>query len=390
MAERCEGCGSDLFPGQRFCRVCGRPSGQLVDGNSLAQVMSPAAESAESLTQMMPPPPGGAQTGRVQGDTAPTARPAMGQGYQPSVADYYQPSMQTPAPVYLPPRKKSKAGLILVIIGLVVFGSLIFGILRAARQLPGMVIGGRSSRPIAGETLLNEASADLTGDQTVISKTYPLATGSRLIIHNPNGDVDVQAWDQPNAEVRIIKTGGSALDRANTKVYYVARSDRLGFRTDARSMSHVSVRYEVKVPRELGLVEIQGTNSQVALNGINGDISIRAENGSVDLKDVSGSAKARTVNGNITAVFDDVAGDKPMELVTVNGNIDAQFKSDVNASVEARSVSGAIDIDSAFGIPVEKRMVGSRASGTIGSGDWPLKLTTVNGNITIGKAKSQG
>ncbi|HYV04733.1 MAG TPA: hypothetical protein VFB82_09115, partial [Blastocatellia bacterium] len=62
-----------------------------------------------------------------------------------------------------------------------------------------------------------------------------------------------------------------------------------------------------------------------------------------------------------------------------------QITGDLDAEFEAASVRGIISIDDAFGVTVQKQVVGQKASGQIGAGGESLKITTVNGSIKLSK-----
>lgn len=395
MAESCSGCGSDLFPGQKFCRVCGRRTGDLLGVDPPTQMMSPA-EAGESRTQMMPPPPGGAQTGRVQSDTSPTGRQPTAQGYQPSVADYYQPMMRTQAPVYLPPKKRSPWGWIFAFIGIGVFGFMVIAILIAVRgarsgssfaRFPHSESSG-STQPMAGEVALtdNEASTQVGDEETTITKTFPITSTASFSISNVSGDVQIEGWDQPNAEVKVIKSGGSTEGRREAKVYYVADAGRVAFRTP-RNPRGVTVRYEVKLPHQLGAVKIHSVSSDVRLTGVAGDLSVETTSGEINLSGISGSANVASVSGEINAGFDKQAANKNLNFTSVSGGINLTFKSDLNATLAANTVSGDISIDKAYGINVQEQIAHKQASGTIGIGGSSLGVNTVSGDISIKKAE---
>jgi DUF4097 and DUF4098 domain-containing protein YvlB len=69
------------------------------------------------------------------------------------------------------------------------------------------------------------------------------------------------------------------------------------------------------------------------------------------------------------------------ELETVNGRLELTLPTDVDTRVNARTVSGRIATD--FDLPEHRRTVGSTVDGTLGAGKGIVRLSTVNGPITI-------
>lgn len=375
MAENCRNCGAELFSGQRFCRACGAPS------DNLSQEQVP--------TQMMPPQPGewGA---RGAANTAPANSPntspvyAPPVGYQPSVPPMYPQTI----PPYAPPQKRSPVGWILAFIGMGLFVVVVVAVMLIARAgrnaLSKIPVPPPTSPAVAqaGESAL-ETSADqvsTAGNETTLIKTFALTDDSKFSIKNISGSISVEAWDQPKAEVTVIKRGQ---DRG-AQVFFTSSANSVALRTGVPGNNSQDIRYEVKLPREMGRVTLNTTNGSIKLTGVSAQIFAEGINGSIELTDVTGVASVKTVKGGIKAVLQE-ASDGPMEFTTANGSVDLTIKSDFDADLEATTVRGSINIDDQFGIQVQKELVGQRARGQIGSGGQLLRLTTVNGSIKLSK-----
>src|SRR5215471_5891088 len=104
MAHNCRNCGAEIFTGQRFCRSCGRPTGEFLQEDPPTQMMQPGPPSD---------PPGAAPYGQAgygqgggQADTAPQ-RPVTNPVYPPQPGyppppqqNYYQPGYIPQTPVH--------------------------------------------------------------------------------------------------------------------------------------------------------------------------------------------------------------------------------------------------------------------------------------------------
>jgi putative adhesin len=292
-------------------------------------------------------------------------------------------------PPYTPPQSRSRVGWVLAFIGVGLFVAVVIAVMMIARfgQRFRDNSSQRSGTPVAqaGETALTEANADLvvnSGNDSTLTKTFALGDGAKFSLKNVNGNITVSAWDQPTAEVKVIKRGGS--DR-NAQVFFTNTGGNLSIRT-AQTRGNQDLRFEVKLPRTLGRVDLSSTNGVIKLSDVTAEILVNATNGAIELANVVGASKIRTVNGNIKATLL-AASDRPMEFENTNGSIDLTVPPGFEADLDASTVHGGINIDETFAVQVEKGVVGQKAKGEIGQGGERLKLATTNGNIKLGKAE---
>jgi len=367
----CRNCGLELFSAQRFCRACGAPTEELSD--------------EQVPTQMMPPLPDewGARSGA---STAPTSRPDTMPVYDPSVG--YQPSVppQYPStmPPYTPPRRRSPLGWILGFLGMGVFILLVVAVMFIARAGRSRIGGdGRRQQPQvqvpqAGETELNEGNADSTdvnGSTTTLAKSFPFESEGKFSLKSVNGNISIATWDQPKAEVRVIKQGS---DRGG-QVFISNSNGTLAVRSTGGGRD---VRFEITLPRELARLTLGSQNGSIKMDGVTAQIIVETTNGQIELTDVTGVSKVQTTNGKIKALLDG-ASEGPMEFSATNGTIEVSFKSDFEADLDASTERGSISIDDKFGIKVQKDFTRQSASGQIGGGGEPLRIKTVNGSIKV-------
>jgi len=397
MADQCKNCGADLFYGQRFCRACGRTTDPYVEENA--------------PTQRMPPPPD--LWGARQANTAPTVGQETSPVYAPPT--FYQPP---PPPVqpYVPPKSRSAWPWIIAAIGSGLLIAMILGVIFVSRTIDrGRDIARDAARdaarkaaaartnmpapspvpplpplpPLAGqESVLGADNAEVeTSDgETVLTKSFPLNQNAIVSVSNVNGTITVEASDGPEAELIVTKRGGSQQDREAAQVKFFIDNGRLSLRTELPHFSkNMEVRYELKLPRELGRVEIVSTNGSIGISEITALISAASTNGSIQLSDVTGVAKVETTNGNIKAELTRVPPDRPMDFKSTNGNIEISFNSDFNANLTAETTHGSIRLDEEFNIPIQKQMLGQQAMGRIGDGGPTLSVKTTNGSIRLTK-----
>jgi Toastrack DUF4097 len=377
MAEHCKICGLELFTAQRFCRSCGAPTEQLTE--------------EQVPTRMMPPQPEG-WGARGGASTAPTSRPETSPVYDPSVA--YQPTVPphypSIIPPYVPPRNRSPVGWILAFIGMGLFVLVVVAVMFVARfGRRAIENGGVSAVQMArqGETALNDSSADTAATQgadTILTKTFALSDDAKVSLKNINGSITVTSWDQPTAAVSVIKRGGSS-DRS-PQVFFANGGGNLVIRT-AQGRGNQDVRFEVKLPRELGRLELSSVNGLIKVSDVSAEILVDGTNGVIELANVVGASKIRTKNGSIKAALLE-ASDRSMEFESTNGNIDLTVPPGFEAYLDASTIHGSINIDQTFGVQVEKGIVGQKAKGEIGRGGERLKIGTINGNVKLSTAEA--
>ncbi len=372
----CKNCGLELFTAQRFCRSCGAPTEEL---------------SEEQVpTRMMPPQPEG-WGARGGASTAPTSRSETTPVYDPSAG--YRPTVPPPypsvVPPYSPPRSRSPLGWILAFIGMGLFVLVVIAVMMMARfgRGRGGDFGGTPPPQIArqGEKPFDENNAETVtnlGNDTVLARTFALSDGSKLSLKNVNGNITVIGSDEPKAEVKVIKRGAS--DRG-AQVFFTESGGNLSIRT-AQTRGNQDIRFEVRLPRKLGRVELSSTNGVIKISDVTAEILVDGTNGAIELANVIGASKIRTTNGSIKAALLEPS-DRSMEFESTNGSIELTVAPGFEADLEASTVHGTINIDETFGVLVEKGIVGQKAKGEIGQGGERLKLATTNGNIKLATAE---
>jgi hypothetical protein len=230
-----------------------------------------------------------------------------------------------------------------------------------------------------------EEGEEISGDQSVITKTYPLAKDGSFALRNFSGDITVEGWDEQQAEVKIIKHGGS--EGAGNAVHVVREegANRLAFNSTPQTTGGAQeVKYIVKLPRNLRELEIISINSNVDLVNVHSaSISINVQRGNIELEEVSGTINSRTTKGNTTVVLAEAAQGAPQVFNSINGNIEVELAPGMNAELKAETVDGDIDIDEDLDIKVERRVIGQQAVGRLGTGGQPIVVKVISGNIKI-------
>lgn len=213
---------------------------------------------------------------------------------------------------------------------------------------------------------LDESGAVVSGDDTILTRTFKLDSGSSFSAHVISGDINVVGTDAEEAVVKIIKHGGSVQERASTRVL-AAESDEGVTLLSAPTNGRVKVSYEISVPRGLHHLELE------------------VSKGDVRMSEFAGGVQSKVVNGNTRVTLSTAEREGAQEFTVVKGDIEATLTDGAGADLKAEALTGDIDVEEALGLRVEKGAAGRRVSGRLGEGGDPLLFKVTNGDIKLKK-----
>ncbi|MBI1967552.1 MAG: DUF4097 family beta strand repeat protein [Gemmatimonadetes bacterium] len=145
----------------------------------------------------------------------------------------------------------------------------------------------------------------------------------------------------------------------------------------------VAVRFTVSLPRGVK-IDVSTVNGRLEVTGATAPVTLATVNGRIEAITTQGPIKATTVNGSIDVTMGALAPVGDVELKTVNGSITAALPPNLNADLDAQTVSGRVNTD--FPLQVVGRISSRHVQAKIGSGGRQLNLRTVNGSIDIQEA----
>ncbi|HEX6124474.1 MAG TPA: DUF4097 family beta strand repeat-containing protein [Pyrinomonadaceae bacterium] len=226
-------------------------------------------------------------------------------------------------------------------------------------------------------------------------QTYPLSKNGSVRVSNVNGSVIVEAWDRDEVRLEATKIADSRETLADVEIKVNSTADSFSVEADYKGWKwsekrnenrnrKLEVEFRLSVPRGAVLNEIETVNGSVSVSNFTNVTKVSAVNGNVNANNLRGAASLSTVNGQVNADFDRVEGASKINLSTVNGQVNLTLPSDVNATVKADSLNGNITND--FGLPVRKgQYVGRDLYGRIGTGEAQIKLSSVNGGLSVSR-----
>lgn len=231
------------------------------------------------------------------------------------------------------------------------------------------------------------------------AQTYPLNVNGKVSLSNVNGSVTVDVWDNPQIKLEYVKTAESREKLAQVDINIEARQESFSVETNYGSYDErkrknfgdagkMRVEYHLTVPRGAVLDQIATVNGSINISNAANTTRASTVNGEVNATNLRGAANLSTVNGTVRADFDQLQAGGRITLETVNGTAELTVPSDAGATVKADTLNGQITND--FGLPVRKgQFIGRNLYGRIGSGDVQIRLSSVNGALSV-KRKNDG
>ncbi len=266
-------------------------------------------------------------------------------------------------------------------------------------------------------------SQDLGRNQETWTWTGRVESGKWFKLSSVNGPVSIEASGDNMVRVRaekevrrgavtdvafqVIETGGDVRVCALWRRDYCDEEGHHSRRNeddddDRRNRSDVRVKFTISVPAGVrvsagtvnGEMLIRNVRSDVRSSTVNGRVEVEnaggevratTVNGAVDVTTRSGPVNASTVNGDIDVRMNAAPGDGAMKFKTVNGSVTLRMPESFNANVEMGTMHGSISSD--YPVQLSGRFGPRRARGTIGRGGRTIEIETVNGSVSLTKAR---
>jgi hypothetical protein len=214
----------------------------------------------------------------------------------------------------------------------------------------------------------------------------PVSGSSLAVDAAPNGGISVRGWDRNEISVRAKVTANAATqqeaDALAADVRVLANGGRIhseGRRVDEGGWS---VSFEVTVPAALGL-DLSTVNGGISVSGVHSQIEFKTTNGGITLTNVNGEVRGRTNNGGVRVQLSgDTWQGQGLDVQTHNGGVQLAVPDGYSAHLEMGTTNGGFS--SRIPLTVQGE-IGKQLSVDIGRGGAPIKLTTVNGGVSIEK-----
>jgi len=221
----------------------------------------------------------------------------------------------------------------------------------------------------------------------VKESTIP-ATASINIDSGTNGGVQVKGWSRADVLVRAkVETWAPNESDAKGMQSQVSVQTAGGqIRATGPDFGHgrgYSVSFEVFVPQRTD-VSAKAHNGGIGIQDVRGRIEFQTTNGGVKLARLAGTVKGTTVNGGVNVELAGTTWDgEQLDVSTTNGGVSVQAPANYSARLETSTVNGGFhtELDGTV-----RGSVGKNMTMTLGGGGPLIKVTTVNGGISIKKS----
>jgi hypothetical protein len=248
----------------------------------------------------------------------------------------------------------------------------------------------RSRAALAAVALLL-APAALSAQERQSERAFTLServpAGQWLRVRNVSGEVHVRPSSSDRVEIVRIESRKSSDGSILVCAFWTenATCSESGYRSNSEGRSRnndVAVDFEVRLPKGVS-VGAWSVNGEVSVDGATAEVDAGSVNGNVDATSSGGPVQSRSVNGNVHARMGRLGGDEDLDFSTVNGNVIAEFETDIDANIELSTVNGRFQTD--WPVTITGRVDPRHLRATLGKGGRRIRLSTVNGNVELRK-----
>lgn len=231
----------------------------------------------------------------------------------------------------------------------------------------------------------NKSSAFDVSDQ--INKTLTLAPETSVRVSSFNGSLRVETWESDKAEINIqIKASDREaidhrpviIDHSGNTLIIRTENDREGKKW---GWDRGWVRHDVRLrlPRNISL-KVASINGSVNVGQVAGEVGVTSVNGRVEISQAGSLTELSSINGRTTVSTAQI-GERGLRISSINGGVEIGLPAETRADVEVRSVNGGIDTDLPIAVIGEMRR--GQLVGKLGGGGAPIRITSVNGGVTL-------
>jgi hypothetical protein len=221
------------------------------------------------------------------------------------------------------------------------------------------------------------------------TREWPSDDLDEIVASTENGGITASVTDDAAVTATITKRcKGRDKSDAEDHIDNVVVEDaivesQLQLSADVPSSSNrgYGASFDIDAPAHLFL-DLSTSNGGISIQGFTGGALLHTSNGGIDVDELQGGIDAHTSNGAITCDLIILGTDEEALLSTSNGRITLTVPGDIDATFEASTSNGSIDVNGFDDIDYESNE-GTHKSGTIGLGGATITLSTSNGSITL-------
>jgi hypothetical protein len=225
------------------------------------------------------------------------------------------------------------------------------------------------------------------GEQRVWEKRFELPPGGHVSVVNVQGSVLVEGWDRAEVEATVAMRSEAPTDQLDdVQVAVEASHGSVALHTLYPSGldTPIRVEYRLRVPRQVHLDELSTLDGDIVVHDVEGAMSAHNLHGDIEAINLAGSVTAHALTGNILISLSSLPDPRlPIQIATINGNVDVLLPPQANANLELSTVAGNIVGNYVF--QVSSTPGDSTRRAQVGAGGVRVELRTVRGNIRVGE-----
>ncbi|HEX7317722.1 MAG TPA: hypothetical protein VF297_27715 [Pyrinomonadaceae bacterium] len=216
-------------------------------------------------------------------------------------------------------------------------------------------------------------------------QTFQLAGGARVEVLNVSGQLEIETTAGGPAEVRVIRTARDAADlkyhrvtveQTPTGLLVRGLEDRAAYKRGRQVQQLV----KLKLPRTVSL-SIEGVGGSVTVGEVDGEIKAERVGGSLEVGAVGGSLEVTRLGGHLRAGVLGL-GERGIRISGVGGHVELHFRNELNADLEATSISGRLEAELP-NVSMLEPEGSARTRARVGAGGTPLSINKVNGHVRL-------
>lgn len=218
---------------------------------------------------------------------------------------------------------------------------------------------------------------------------------NKIVIKNTSGDIKVSKSADTLKMVKItalkkgkVKPGDLDKPFEDIRIKIDSSGDEITVTTDIQSEkglfkknSSGRVDYDISIPQNIK-VNIDNVNGQLTLTNLGNDVDAELVNGMINFESCSGNLNLSLTNGEVRANIDSTKG---IKVDVTNGSVKIGRLKNVSADIYATTVYGKVKFDDLTlkNVSSDKK----NFKGTIGDGKNNIRVSTVNGSITLSQSE---
>lgn len=215
-------------------------------------------------------------------------------------------------------------------------------------------------------TLAVLPAAGCAFDRERASETYHTAIAkapAAIEVHNAVGAIEIEAWDKPSVQIDAQKQGAS-LDDVHAITISVQQTGSTLVVTShfPANSTNCRVGYTIYAPAATNL-------------------DLEQHVGAIKSDGFTGNVHANTNTGAIAATMGTLGGEQTLKMTVDVGAIALKIPAATSAAFSASTSIGAIKAD--FPLNIQRNMLGSSATGSIGNGKARVDLSVATGAIAV-------